>query len=1343
MNGTAKPDWTKEQKDVFEAPVQDLLVSAAAGSGKTAVLTERIVKRIRQGELDVQSVLVMTFTEAAARQMKEKIATRLEEARAAETDLIRQRELGRQQTLLAGAAISTIHAFCLTVVRNFSHLACDAAGNLLLEPGFSVADQQTADLLLRESLESVLRARYEQIDQAGSGAPPAWAPAFYHLVDSCSSSRSDQILREQIIRLYYYLRSLPDYETVVVNYRADLAAAAADFSASRYAAVLRGQLRVLLGQAGLALPEFRDLLERGVTLIQKDPVRNLNYQTQFLNLANVLEELTALLHQKEPAWDEIVDRASRIGQLELPRAGGKDPDKARFLMLFRQNLAETVHALTGQCHTETYRQYFLADTTGLFTRRAAEIERDIAAMLPAVNQLFDLVLELDQTYRQQKRDMSLIDFSDFEHLALTILRQDEAAAYYRGRFSEIYIDEYQDTSSIQEAILAAVSSNNIFMVGDVKQSIYRFRHARPTLFLNRYQAFHAAMSGQLLTLGRNFRSVPGILEAVNDVFLQLLSPQAGEIDYADGHQLTPYRQKQDGDAPVELLLVRAEAPAEDVKAWGEDRTETAAAAEKIEEETEDGTGTDRGGAGGPDELPADLAELSQYQRESLFVCRKIRGLLDAGTCQPRDIAILARTRAIVRTCAATLRDQQIAVLEDTGHTFLESVDLRLIRALLATLDNPRQDIPLTAVMRSGLFEQGFQPEELLAIRLEASRAGKAGRFFHEAVAWYREQGKDEALRERLVRFQTWLDLWRSREKFRPTGEWLDYLLESSGFYRHVAGEVNGAERLREVKAFVSWVHQYERPRQRGLFDLVRYLEKLEQNGLDQAPYDGADSEQNAVRVMTIHSSKGLEFPFVFVVGLAAALKPKERDNFLMVSETLGIGFDFVSPDEHVRRMSHLKLAMLAENKAASLAEEQRLLYVAMTRARDRLFLSACLPAKGLPALAARLNQVRSVAEVNLPPHLVLAGRSYLDWLLMALCRHPELAAVLPPELNGGAGASDDGGEEVNSIWPLPVTTAWNVQVVSLADLAAGPSAGEAAITMAEPAAAAGSAPLPEAGKRAASLFVEQDPAAVAQARTRLCRDYRYSSAAKSPVKLSVSELKRPELAESRFADDQTLDLPVAAAGAPRGINLELVDLDRLTQISAGPVRGAALGTALHNFLRYLDLPAARRQATAAELQRQLASLTAEGIFQAAEEEALRSWVAAVLTFVQSDLAGRMVEADVTRRQLYREMPFTLALPAQTVWPAETAFAADDRALVQGIIDCWFLENGRAVLVDYKTDRIAGAPADVQTALCQRYERQLDYYARAISAGTGLPVDERLIVHIPSRQIFNCLTAAPD
>lgn len=1305
---------TKEQRNIIERNVSDVLVSAAAGSGKTAVMTERIVSRIAKRQLDVGQILVMTFTDAAASQMKLRIEQKLAERKNAAVHDSDRQYLSHQQTLLAGAAVSTIHSFCLTLVRNFTYLAVDQNGQPLLEPGFTTADANQAELLLQESLDDVLRARYETIDLQPEEERP-WTADFLRLVNSFSTSRSDRPLRELIIKIYTYLRSLPDYTAQLDNYRRQIAQAAADFGASPHAAVLMQQAKRLIKHASHGWFEIETRLDQGVEMV-KDKASNQESLSQIRRFIACLKDADEELCREQPSWDRLVNIAAAMGEapkLRMPSKGHED--LRELILLLRRHLTEAVYCLTGEWGTPANQQYFLFDTQPIFTHATTAVETEISAMQPVLNQLFDLILLLDETYRQKKAQLGQIDFSDFEHIALAILKTEEARAYYHNRFREIYLDEYQDTSSIQNAILESIGQSNIFMVGDIKQSIYRFRHARPQLFLERSRFYQQSAPEQFLTLNRNFRSVPGILAAVNEVFSQLMTKAAGELDYDETHILREHRPSKGEQPPVKLWLLQDHQLPPDATEDEDTEPEIEAETTILSEDEEDAL---------------DLGDSLPYEKEAQAVRTEIEALLAAGhTAQ--DIVVLARTKKQVRIFAQALQEAKIDALEETGQQLFDSPELRLLVALLQLMDNPLQDIPLAAVMRSGLFEGGFTPPEMLKIRIAAKKAvaGSAAvssnDFYHQAMIWYSQSGPETALAKRLQRFLAWIDLWREKERTMKIGEWLNLLLEQSGYFSQVAAVPGGSDRLRDVQALIDWIYSFERTRQRGLFDLVRYIEKLIGSGVAQSPFPLEISTRQAIRVMTIHRSKGLEFPIVFVVGLTGKITPKERRDPVLFSENLGIGFDWIDPDLHQRRMTHLKLALLAEQKAAGLAEELRLLYVAMTRAKDQLYLTAMLN-KGLSAeLIERLNQVRAWPEQVLPSEWVLSGHSYLEWLLIALARHPAFDFSAFNE-------SFEPGFQLQSA----TKGVWEIRQTSIESAIRYPQSYPDSLQKGQKSADLTA----EAANQLCRLFSATprvDAALVSEALARISGDYAYPAAARRPIKLSVSELKRLEQQEQRFDEDQTLPLP----GEARGINLTLKPLHQKLEQPAGTsfelplLKGAELGTALHSLLRYLDLKALREADSKMELVRQLEHLTQAGALTRQEQRSIEPHLEQVIWFAASELTERMIRADVLDQHLYREMPFTLAVSAQAIWPADAGFAPEDQVLVQGIIDGWFIESGKAIVFDYKTDHLSGDPGQHRAELLRRYARQIHYYAQAIEKATRLLVTEHCLIHLTGTQIY--------
>ena len=1277
---------TREQSAIVNAPAGNMLVSAAAGSGKTAVLTDRIVRRLVAGEIEIRNILVMTFTEAAARNMRDKIEQKLRSSLASQTEPARCQLIARQIALLPGAAISTIHSFCLDVIRNFYSCALDENEQPLIEPGFSVDDGVEAELLLRKTLDEWMSDQYESIDLSSGDHPvngfdDQRQAAFYRLVEGYGSNGSDLPLRELMLHLHQFLRSLPDYASQVKLWLTDLEAASRNFSEGRHLEALLRQLLLLLDKARDPLDEMSDLLGSGIRFIRQAE-RNLFFHEQFGRMIERLRQLDRYLLQGGRDWDTIRTISDDLHNLDLPRGHSADSlEKQAFMTLFARHVSEVIHCLTGQCGTAKYTAHFIFQTRHLFSLSKAQIQADITEMMPSVRLLFELILGLDHHYANSKQAAGLIDFSDFEHLALAILRQTEAGQYYRGRFKEIYVDEYQDTSKIQEAIIEAISDGCCLMVGDIKQSIYRFRHASPGIFIERAASFRLGQKGILHELNQNFRSVAGILAAVNELFGQIMSTGAGEIDYDQQHALVATRPRSASEAPpVSLLLLNRQQP------------ETPAM------EPDDSS----------DEPEPQSDDLNRYQQEALAVADRILSLRAAGRSFS-EMVILARTRSIGQACREQLENFQIPVLSDHNQDFFDSPALRQMEAMLRLLDNLRQDIPLAAVLRSEIWQGGFSDEELIRIRLFGRSQMPKLAVFHEAVVLYAAEGPDMALRQRLAGCLDWLADLRRREQLLSLGELIGLVFDESGWMERLAAQPGdkGLKDRQKLRQFRQWAEQFEVRRPRGLHAFISHLDSLRRRGIVESPVPVSESKEDAVRIMTIHGCKGLEFPVVFLVGTGYDLTPKEKSDCLLISETLGIGMDYADADRQIRYPTHLKLAMQEELKAASLAEELRLLYVAMTRAMDQLIIVGSLrigAGQAEKRLAFLAEQAGDCAGSQLPAYLVLSGRSYLDWLVMALARQKDLDL----DFLGG-------GEFPTGELDLP---AWHLEFMQLMQLKQRLAEKQFIIApRAENAPSCDPAALlqliidlpsdPDAAENDLNLLMQR----------RLAEPYRYEGASRLPMKLTVSELKR-------------LEQSIEPEEKPRGIGMVF---DQWAEDESGTTGGrtgpapAELGLLLHDFFRYLDLEAARQRQDLAEISRQLEAMGAAGIFSQDQISALYSWRTRLLAFVQSGLAAEMVLAQKqSAGRYFAEMPFTLVLPACEVHPDCAGLASEDKVLVQGIIDCWFESEDGIVLVDYKSDHL---PADRETCrneLVNRYGLQLKYYARAIEAATGQTVSRRLV-----------------
>ena len=1171
--------------------------------------------------------------------------------------------------------------------------------------------------------------------------PPAIA-AFYRLMEGYGDSRGDQPVRDLMIGLHRHLRSLPDYESFVSDRLNELAAASVDFAASPHCQALLRQLRLRLDRALDGMSELRCLLADGIRFLA-DTGKNSQFHHQFAQVFLNLEQLDAYLAGGGHDWDEIRQVGQSIASFTMPRSSSKDaPEKTAFLDLFREAVSEAVHFLSGACGTDQFRKAFIFETRWMFSLTASQVEQEIAAMLPVIQLLFRSVLELDRLYTRQKRAAGLIDFSDFEHLALVILRHEDVRQYYQQKFHEVYIDEYQDTSSIQDAILSTVGQGNCLMVGDIKQSIYKFRHARPSIFRKKAAAYRDLSGGVLFELNRNFRSVAGILDAANDLFGQLMSAGAGEIDY-DAHQvLVPYRETDPQvGIPVEVLILdRTESELDSPAARSADDDGSEVTVPDVETGRLSEAGRPEGDPAGETE---SLDDLNRHQQEARLALPRIRELVRDGL-KYRDIVVLTRTRAVGLVWREVLEQEDLPVLSDSGSGFLDTPAMRLAESLIHVLDNQRQDIPLAAVMHAGISGESFSLDELAAIRLFGKRASREDLYFHQAVLDYRSDGPDEPLRLRVRAFLDWLDQLRFREQTMRLSELVDLALLDTGWLDRIAAGPDGLAEVRRLRQFRLWTEQFEKNRRQGLYRFARQLESLRRRGPLESPVSLAETDQDAIRIMTIHGSKGLEFPVVILAGTGFSVRGKDAQDHVLISENLGIGMDFADPEQQVRYPSLLKQAMLEEVRAAGMAEELRLLYVAMTRAMDRLILVGSVKpgsANGQNRLQKLLERARTCTSQRLPDYLVLSARTYLEWVFLALARKPEFADILD-RLAVADGAPAD---LTRQIYP------WMLTSRTLASIRAGfaqpPQTEQQPGDGQNP---APSDPLPEAtlpqesavGQADESpdrMSVEVWKSLIDSLDQRITQPYRMDRAARTPIKLSVSELKRRE---QRLTDPDIMESEPAAnlvpAAMPYGIDLALRPMlheDEMDPL-AGQVRGSQLGILLHTVFRYLDFVAARRNPGLAEIDRQLVCMADLGMIQAEDLAVVRSYRRQILAFIESSVAAELVEAQISPDgRAFIEMPFTLTLPACQVYDPCDGLDSDDRVLVQGIIDCWYRLGDSITLIDYKSDRIMGDDDACAAELQRRYGRQLDYYAMAIETAAGLPVRRRVIWHIGRARLF--------
>jgi ATP-dependent helicase/nuclease subunit A len=1242
-----KPEqWTDEQWQAITQRGQNLLVAAAAGSGKTSVLVERIIRRITDPAepVGVDQLLVVTFTNAAAAEMRHRIGDALRKALEAAPH---SAHLRRQLALLPRATITTLHSFCLGLLRQYYYL-------VELDPDFRIADQMEAELLRQDVLEAKLEEWYERDAD------------FHALADVMLDGQDDGSLARMLLRLHDFSRSHPEPSSWLEQ-AAGMFEVEEDqpLSSLPWTPVLLQSIRLQLQALEAALQKAA-----GLAASAEGPGAYLPL------LQQEQASLARARHACERGWEELELAVRAIQFQKLPPVKDADPLVKEQAQALRNGVKEGVKKLLEE--------YFLTP--------AEEYIRALRRCAPYMKTLARLVNEYDHAYRQEKRGRALVDFSDLEHLALQILLESDeqgtphpsaVARQLRQQFAEVLVDEYQDINLVQETILRMVSRDreagvpsNRFMVGDVKQSIYRFRLAEPRLFLEKYQTYEktpagnvdgsAAADGVRIDLAANFRSRREVVDAVNFLFRQIMSPGVGEIAYDKSAELicrASYPEVEPERLQVEVHLIDRQEP--EHPAGGSDE----AAETEQESDAENGTA-------------AELQEeANAAQLEARLIARRIRRWMEPGEGEPpllvydkqagglrplayRDIVILLRaTAGWGETMLEEFRAAGIPVYVEQSGGYFAATEVELMLSLLRVIDNPLQDIPLAAVLRSPIV--GISEEQLAQIRIHYPSGP-----FHQAVNQYvAEQCSDtERWHRRLRRFFHRLEEWRTRARQGSLAELISQIYRETGYLDYVATLANGQQRQANLRALYDRAKQYEAGSYRGLFRFLRFVDRLQQSGSDLGEARTIGESEDVVRVMTIHKSKGLEFPVVFVAGLGKQFNTMDMKSSFLLHKDLGFGPLVTDPELQLRYPSFAYLGIKQQLQREMLAEEMRVLYVALTRAREKLILvgSAKDLSKSVTAWGNQTGEGKCLADEDL-----IQAKGYLDWIGRALLRHPSAAPLRAyPHMRGG--------EAVN-VGTIPDDSLWSFHFHQ---------AGELELAAPEP---------------SDELILWQ----------RIINREQIEDRPKDEVWREVIERKLswqdPQPYASQTAAKWSVsDLGKKAAGRG-GMPVELPKITQkprfLSGLESHRFSGAEVGTIMHTVMQHIDVTGPLDEA---DIRRQIAALVQRQ--HLTEEQAQAVNVQQIAAFFASPLGNRMKRAVV----IHRELPFTLAVPASEIGE-EFAAAAEERIIVQGVIDCLLEEaDGKLTLIDFKTDRIAAEAASAAAAqLTERYGGQIRYYVRAV------------------------------
>ncbi|WP_243296229.1 helicase-exonuclease AddAB subunit AddA [Bacillus litorisediminis] len=1204
-----KPRWTVNQAKAISASGKDILVAAAAGSGKTAVLVERIIQRLMDEEhgYNVDQLLVVTFTNASAAEMRHRIGNALE---AAIKENPHSLHLRKQLTLLNKASISTLHSFCLDIVRKYYYL-------LDLDPNFRIADSSELALIQDEVMDELLEESYAMED----------ANEFYKLVDVFADDRSDLPLQTIIRNLYEFSRANPNpnqwFKDLIDLYDID---PETDINQLPFTKTIMDSITMELGAAKAMLEQAIDLAS-----LPGGPAPKIQTYEQDIAYIQRLREAA------EIGWDPLYQTIHAEGFLKAVsvKKADFDEDLLKQTDTLRKKAKDLIDKIKEQ----------------FFSRKPDSYLNDIRAMKPIVEGVVRLVQRYHEKFQAVKMDKSLIDFGDLEHFSLSILMEgnqpSNIAKAYQEKFKEILVDEYQDTNLVQETIIQLIKkgseeNGNLFMVGDVKQSIYKFRLAEPQLFIEKYRSFQPdenAPSGLRIDLAQNFRSREEVLHGTNFIFKQTMGEKVGDIEYTEDAELKVNDLYPPSPTPVSVVLIEKD---------GQEESDQ-------EEENQE--------------------ELEKSQLEARFIAKEIRSLIDSGAkvydakigsyrpLQFRDIVILLRSMPWAQTIMDECKELGIPVYADLSDGYFEATEIAVMLSLLKIIDNPQQDIPLAAVLRSPIV--GMNEEELAQIRI----SHKKGSYYEAFTSFVHDDGPDYlTAKEKGKAFINYLENWRVLARRGTLSELIWQIYQDTKFLEYVGGLPGGKQRQANLRALFDRARVYETTSFRGLFRFLRFVERLQERGEDLGTARSIGEQDDVVRLMTIHRSKGLEFPFVFIAGLNKNFNMKDVQSSTLLDKDLGIAMKYVDPIKRLTYPSLPQLAFARKKRLESLSEEMRILYVALTRAKEKLYLVGTIS-----KLEKSIEKWRLSGDSSgwlLPDFVRSKASTYLDWIGPALLRSRDFQEVLSEMgLSSPYKALDHPARFEFTILSAP----------SLLANAIGADQRQNGLEAVRNGEQAG-----EFGDTAAAILKQ------------MTWEYPFKPLTGMRSKMSVSELKR----QREWVNREEM-LP----------SLRRTSLfDRPSFLQEKKLTPTERGTAMHLVMQHVPL---KQEVSLESIDRLLNRMKSMELLT--EEQAKSINPEQILRFFESNVGARMLKAPA----VYRELPFSFVVPAEDYF--------DEKVLIQGIIDCLFEDEQGLVLIDFKSDTITGKyPNGFEQAkpeLIARYKTQIELYKQAVEKIVSKPLSE--------------------
>ena len=1246
--------WTDEQLLAIETRGKNLLVAAAAGSGKTAVLVERIIKIITDDNnpVDIDKLLVVTFTNAAASEMRERIGDAISKKL---EEMPNSKMLQRQLALLNKSNITTIHSFCLDIIKNNFHL-------IDLDPGFRIGDETECTLIKQDILIELFEDKYDKENED-----------FLNLIEAYCTNRDDERLKEIVLKLYNFSMSGP-WPSVWLREKAQ------EFNINSLDELEKASwYKVLKESLYLDLNNAKNGLDEAIKICEEDSDLApylLNLKPELNGIENAINSLNLNLEQIYKAIKDI-EFAYRIKTVK--KGLGDELDKKKVKSL-RDDVKKKINQIKG----------------GVFSVSLDETLNGIKNMYPIIKSLTELVIEFSDRYVKKKMERVILDFNDLEHLCLKILTcNDEngevyassVAQKFREKFEEVLVDEYQDSNNVQETIISMVSRKdldnpNVFMVGDVKQSIYRFRQAKPELFLEKYNSYSEEdnKKNRKIMLYKNFRSREEVIKGVNFIFKSLMSKTVGELDYTDKEALNLGASYDE--------LNKDNVYFQDNEFIDLDKIEVSGALElhilDKSSDFEDG----KNEINDEDDKENDNEEdLSAVAIEARIIAKRIKELINPsdGKCfmvfdknlnryrkiTYKDIVILLRsTKNWADTIVEELSFGGIPVYADINTGYFQTIEIRTIMSLLHIIDNPMQDIYTIASMRSPIF--AFTSEELADIRIL-----NRDNYFYLNVKDIAEDVYDErinkSLKDKCVYFIEKIGSWREKSLYMPIDEFLWYLYSDTSYYGYVGAMVNGIQRQANLRILFQRAKQYEQTSFKGLFNFINFINKLRKSSGDLGTAKILGENEDVVRIMSIHKSKGLEFPVVFLSGCGKQFNLRDINDSLLFHEELGIGADCIDIKKRIRYTTLQKYAIKKKFELETLSEEMRILYVALTRAKEKLIITGSSYNLQKDIDACYKAGVKGFNKVI--PSELLKQKSYLKWIMTALIKHKD-GDILRQGKNEFVEISDD-------------LSSWKINFHKKSDF--GTENVEDSIEK----------------KNISILSLNYSNFEVdEEIRKRLEFRYKYRDVCSVPSNISVSDIKKAEeeifepQAENLFSEEKNRKKP------------------RFIMEEKG-LSKAEKGTAMHFVMQKLDL---NKVNLLNEIKEQIKNMFEKGLITKDEEESIN--IFKIQKFFKSNLGQRLLKAYKENKQVFRELPFITEIPVKRIEKdlIDKIFN-NEKLRLQGIIDCFFEEDDGIVLLDYKTDYVENGK---EKEILDKYRVQIDLYTETLERVIGKKVKERYL-----------------